>query len=555
MGTNQQAAAMILHKQTFTGMNEERINWWSHWREISDYYAPRRYPWLSSQKEQRTANRRNRKLLDSVSTIAIRTLASGMMDGITSPARPWFSLRIPGFTPEEMSHEAKVWLQEVERRMFLVISESNFYNTMANLYFNWCLFGTAAVMIYSDFEDVIRLYNYAVGEFFISQDNKQRVRRFARRYTWMVHQIVDEFGIDNVTETTANAYRVGGARLYDTVDMRHIVEPNDPKDGLLTSSAPYREVYYEASASDGNYNRVSPFFTWPAVTPRWELYGNDSYGTSPAFDALPDVQQLQELLRKKTIGLDKQMSPPMIVDQQLRNRPVALQANGVTYAATANSNFGAKPAMQVVTPLQEITNDVIDLRTRIRETCFNDLFNLFSTQDKVQSATHTDAVREERLIHLGPVYQRFEGEVLDPTLQRIYGIMLDQDLLPEPPEELDGARIDVQYVSVLSDAQRAVGSVSIERFLAFAGEVAGVYPETRNVPNAEELLRQYGEQIGIKAAGLNSRETTAELNTAEAEAQQAQQTAELGATVAQGAKNLSDTDVGGGQNALAAVLG
>ena len=86
-------AAMTLHNQTFSGMDKERNSWFTHWREIADYYSPRKYPWLMSQKESRTANRRNRKLLDSVSTRAIRTLASGMMDGITSPARPWFGSR------------------------------------------------------------------------------------------------------------------------------------------------------------------------------------------------------------------------------------------------------------------------------------------------------------------------------------------------------------------------------------------------------------------------------------------------------------------------------
>lgn len=547
--------AMNLHNQTFTGMNKERESWFIHWREVSDYYSPRKYPWLMSQKESKTANRRNRKLLDSVSTRAIRTLASGMMDGITSPARPWFSLRIPGFTEDTMSHAAKVWLQEVERRMLMVLSESNFYNVIANLYFNWACFGTAAMMVYEDFDDVVRFYNYAVGEFFISQDNTQRVNRLARRFTWQVHQVVAEFGIDNVSEHVASLHKSGGAQLYQEIDMRHIVEPNNSDDGLLEVNAPYREVYFEAAATDGKYSRISPFYTWPIVAPRWEVFGNDSYGTSPAFDALPDVQQLQELIREKTIGLAKQISPALIVDQQLRNRPTALQANGITYAATANGNFGAKVAYKIDTPMQEIANDVTDLRASIRETCFNDLFNMFSQLETVRSATEIDARREEKLVHLGPVYQRFEGEVLDPTLKRVYAIAFDKGIFPEPPEELDGAQIDVQYVSVLSDAQRAVGTVSIERFLAFAGEMAGVYPEIRSVPNADELIREYAEAIGVKPVGLNSRARSAEIQQQQAEALALQEQAELGKTVSEGAKNLSDTDVGGGQNALSALLG
>jgi len=554
-GTLREAEAMRRHKSQILGMDEERTYWFNHWREISDYFSPRRYPWLMSQKEQRTPNRRNRKLLDSTSTDAINTLASGMMDGITSPARPWFSLRIPGFDADTLTHASKIWLEEVERRMFLILGESNFYNVIANLYFNWACFGTGAMMIYEDFDEVVRFYNYAVGEFFITQDSAGRVNRLARRFTWQVHQVVEEFGIDNVTQNVRNMHNAGNNQLYTNIDMRHIVEPNNPEDGLLKADAPWREVYYEAAADSGFYSRVAPFDSWPVVAPRWELYGNDSYGTSPAFNALPDVQQLQQLIREKTIGLAKQLSPPLIVDQQLQNRPTALQANGITYAPTANGNFGAKEAYKITVPLQEISNDVLDLRQRIRQTCFNDLFNMFMHMDKVRSATEIDARREEKLVHLGPVFQRFSGEVLDPTLKRVYSIMLEKDLLPEAPAELDGASIDVQYVSVLSDAQRAVGSVAIERFLAFTGELAGVYPEIRSVPNPEELVREYGEAIGVKASGVNSRADAAAQREAEEEAAAMQQQAELGKTVSEGARNLSQTDVGGGQNALQAVLG
>ena len=129
--SNPQMESLRKHKRILAAMDTERQYWFSHWRTISDYFLPRRYPWLMSQKEVRTADRRNSKLLDSTSTIAVRTLASGMMNGITSPARPWFRLRFAGFAPESLTPVAKKYLEECERRMYTVLSESNFYNSMA----------------------------------------------------------------------------------------------------------------------------------------------------------------------------------------------------------------------------------------------------------------------------------------------------------------------------------------------------------------------------------------------------------------------------------------
>ena len=88
-----------LHNQKkglLIGLRTDRLPWWKYWREISDYLLPRRYVWLLTNNEYRVANVRNSKILDATGTTAARILASGMMNGVTSPARPWFRLRVPG---------------------------------------------------------------------------------------------------------------------------------------------------------------------------------------------------------------------------------------------------------------------------------------------------------------------------------------------------------------------------------------------------------------------------------------------------------------------------
>lgn len=546
-----------LHKKMraqMIAMDDERSYWFTHWRDISEYFLPRRYPWLRTQKEVRTTDHRNRKLLDSTSTLAIRTLASGMMSGITSPARPWFRLRVTGFTEATMSDAAKLWLEEVEYRLATLMAESNLYNALAVLYLEWCAFGTASMAIYEDFTDVFRCYNFPLGEFYISMDSSQRVNRHARRYVRTVEQCVDAWGEESMSDQTRKLYTQGGASRYVQIELVSVVETNE-QDGVLNTNAPFRELVWEVGAKDGSILEATPLYEWPCVTPRWELIGNDSYGVSPAMDCLGDVQSLQQLLLERANGLAKQVKPPLIVDQQLKNRPKALGAGGITYAATANQNFGARPAYQVQLPYGELRLDADQLRQHIRETCKNDLFNMISQLDSVRSATEIDARREEKLIHLGPVFERFSNEGLDPLLRRIYGIADRAGLLPPAPEELAGLDIDIQYISILSDAQRSAGTLSIERYLQAVGQATGVWPEARNIPNVEELMRDYAEGIGIKPSGLNSREAVAAAKEAEnAQAQMAQQAA-VGSQLASGAKVLSEADVGGGMNALQALMG
>jgi hypothetical protein len=545
------------HKRILHAMDKERQPWFSHWREVADYFLPRRYPYLMTKREQSTAaTQRNRKLLNSTTTLAVRTLASGMMNGITSPARPWFRLRISGVPDSELSKAAKGWLKEVERRMLVILAESNFYNSMAVMYLEWCTFGTAAMVIYEDFRDVVRCYNFALGEFFISQDNTQRVNRLGRHVNMTVEQLAAEFGEESLCTNTRNSFRRGGEHLLQWHPVAHIIEENDPDDGLLPgNNAPYREVYWEiAGGEDGKYLAVRPLYEWPAVVPRWELHSQDSYGTSPAMDALGDAIELQQTVLDMAQGRANEVRPALLVDSMLRNRPKALGAGGLTYVPGVDRP-GARRVYDAQFPFQENAAHMDTLERRIRETCHNNLFNMISQLDTVRSATEIDARREEKLVHLGPVLERFENEGLDPALSRVFRVAQRADLLPPPPEELDATSIDVQYVSVLSDAQRAVGTVSIERFLTLVGNVAGVFPEATQVPNVAELVREYAEGIGISPEGILSAEEVSEKIAAQEEAESLAATAAVGKDLAQGAQAASQVDVGGGQNAVQALLG
>ena len=537
---------------TMTGLRECRQPFWTLWRDLATYYMPKRYVWLLSDKERRLREAKNPAILDGTGTLAARVLAAGMMNGITSPSRPWFSLRVPGFS-DDPNGEARLWVDEVTRRMQMIMSETNFYNSLAILYLDLVVFGSAAMLVYEDDESVFRCYNPALGEFYFGQSSRLSVDTFARDYTMGVGQVVREFGEENVSEHVLSAWKRGGASHFGTVDICHLIEPNDGATGVPRKFR-YRETYWESKISDGRVLRQRGFNELPGVFPRWELTANDAYGTSPALDALGDVIQLQHETKRKAQGLDKMMSPPMIADVQLQHRPTALMPNGITYVA-GNNTFGMKPAYQVQMPLTELSLDIRDIRQRIQETFHNPLFNMISQLDTVRTATEIDARREEKLVLLGSVLERFQNEALDPAINRIFSIMFRNGMLPDPPEIISGQPIEVQYVSILSTAQRAVAAIPTERWVGLIGNLGQIAPEVLSIPNWSELIRNYGDSIGVPARDMRSREDIAAEMAKKAQDAEIQQGIMQAGAAAEGAKLLSETDVGGGANALQQILG
>lgn len=536
------------------GLQSERRLWEPTWRELADYYLPRRYVWLMTQATRAQKLIRNPLIVDGTGTNAARILATGMMNGITSPSRPWFKLRISGFE-DDLNSEERIWLDEVQRRMMLIMAESNFYNSLAILYLDLVIFGSAAIIIYEDRDSVIRCYNPALGEFYFGQSARLQVNTFAREFSLRAAQLEEQFGKENLSDRVKQALDLGGARLLEDVSITHLIEPNR-RDLPVSKSFPFVETYWETTAPKGKLLSARGFNEFPVIACRWELSANDVYGSSPAMDALGDVKQLQQESIEKGRSLNIMNSPPLVADIQLQNRASAFAPRGVTYiSGLTNGMVGAKPVYQIQPPIGEMTMDIRDVQARIRETFNNDLFQMISQLDTVRTATEIDARREEKLVRLGSVLERFESEGLDPSIKRVYSIMDRMGLLPEPPERIADRNIEIQYVSLLTTAQSAVAAIPTERFVQFVGSIAAGYPKAMNIPNWESLIRDYGRDIGVPSKNINPPEEVSEANAAADQAEASQMAMQEATQAAQGAELLSKTDVGGGANALQMLLG
>ena len=138
-----------LHRQYVAELEKDRYPWLQLWSDLSQNYLPQRYRWLMPDNKFQATRARRQYIINNTGTNAARTLSAGIMNGTTSPSRPWFKLRVPGMNMTDQ-RELSIWLEEVERRLLQVMAESNFYNSMAVMYLDLAVFGTAANLIYED---------------------------------------------------------------------------------------------------------------------------------------------------------------------------------------------------------------------------------------------------------------------------------------------------------------------------------------------------------------------------------------------------------------------
>lgn len=551
-----------------SGLRVNRYSWWVHARELADYFLPRRYKWLITPNQMSRGSPINQHILDSTGTLAARNLSSGMMSGTSSPTRPWFKLKV-GRIDSTQTSPTSLWLAECERLLMLIFHESNFYNAVATFYFDLVIFGTAVIIIYEDFDNVIRCYNPCFGEYYIDNDSKFRPRILYREFTLTISQCVDEFGKENCSETVQRLFDEGGSALTRELIIAHAIEPNDDgrKFGIPSSFA-YREVYWEwggstspqgGSSAPAGFLRKRGFHEQPNITVRWDLVSNDAYGRSPAMDALGDTKQLQQETKRKAQAIDKTVNPPMIADVQLKNQPASMLPGGVTYISGLMNakHSGFASVYDTKFPVGEITEDLNEVRERIKQIFYNDVFKVISqyeTRSNV-SATEIDARRAEALIMLGPVLGRIHDEGHSPIIERVFAIAARAGIFPEPPGDIAGANINIEYVSMLSTAQAAAATGGIERTLGLAGNLAAVDPAVMDNIDIDFALDKYSSLMNNDPRMIRSPKALAQIRQARQQQQQMQQKAELAEKMAAGAKTLSETETGAGRNALQEMTG
>ena len=515
-------------------LRNERESWMSHWKEISDYLLPRSGRFFVDDRNR--GDKRHNNIYDSTGTRALRVLAAGMMAGMTSPARPWFRLTTSDPQLDE-SAAVKAWLADVTRLMQMVFAKSNTYRALHSMYEELGAFGTASTIVLADYTSVIHHYPLTTGEFAMAADHRGQINTLYREFQMTVAQMVREFGRDNCSPTVQTLFDRGA--LEQWVTIMHAIEPRVDRDVTKRDdrNMAWKSVYFEHGGNEDQILRDSGFKEFPALCPRWATSGGDIYGNSPAMEALGDIKQLQHEQLRKAQGIDYKTKPPLQAPTSLKSRDVDTLPGGISFVDAAAPNGGIRSAFEVNIDLSHLLNDIQDVRERIKGGFYADLFLMLANGTNPQmTATEVAERHEEKLLMLGPVLERMHNEILDPLIEMTFSRMVEANIVPPPPDELQGMELNVEFVSMLAQAQRAIATNSVDRFVGNLGAVAGIKPEVLDKFDADRWADAYADMLGIDPELIVPGDQVALIRKQRAEAQaQAQQAAMLnqGADTAQ----------------------
>lgn len=529
-------------------MDAEYSHWKAHFQELRDNIKPTRGRF--DDEESRGSSSINKRILDSTSQMALRTLRAGLMSGITSPSRPWFRLGLRGSTADEMDFEAKEWLYEVQRRMYEVMRASNVYRMLDRTYEDLGLYGTAASMLTGDFDDVIRGYSMQVGTYRIADDGMGRIIAMHRDIKMPIRSIIEMFGKDNVSDEVRRAY--DKSDYYSTRTICHAVEKrsNGDPDALDGTRRPWSGVYWEKNGKDDEFLLIGGHRQKPILVPRWEQIEGEAWSaSSPGMVALGDARSLQVMQKEKARAIQMQHNPAMIGGPVQGAAYFKNVPGGFTAMATTDLSMGGvRPAYEVKPDINGLVMDIQDTRIRIDTAFYRDLFQMTNIALAGRSsitATEIAERHEEKLMALGPVLESLDHELLQPLIEATYAYMQEADILPPAPDSIAAQAIKVDYISLLAQAQKAIGIGALERTIGFAGTLAQLKPETLDMLDSDQMMREFSDQIGAPPGTLLSPDELTEYRNNKQKAAQQAQMAQAAEPLAGAANLLSEANLNG----------
>ena len=506
---------IVKKKDRIARLESDRWPYLLHWMELADYIIPRK---ANISDRYSAGQKMTDKLRDSTAVHANELLAAAMAGTLSNKATRWFALKC---RREELNDIKAVadWLDDSTERMYYALAQSNFYSEIHEVYLDLGGFGTGALLIDTDRSTGnLQFGAQFAGEFCIAEDGYRRVDTVYRRPKMSARQINDRW--PGKASATIQQ-RAASAEKDQRFDIVHGIFPREngrTGRGVAAEDMAFASLYFEWDT--GQILEESGYQEWPIPVPRWTKSTGETYGRGPGHTALPFAKTLNATTEQKLMAGILSIRPPLLSTQngvigKVSLRPAAINTIAPTIPGQMNP-----PLQPLITGASVRNAELLEepMQRQIHRIFFSDLLNL--PEDGKQMTAREVMIRHERMQQaLGPTLGRLENELFNPTIERVFGIMMRAGRLSPPPRELlqvmqqgDGT-IDIEYQGPLARAQRSGDTMAIERWTDWRVKMAVELQDNSllDVMDMDEAGWHSAEVTGVPSKVMRSKDQVGQI--------------------------------------------
>jgi hypothetical protein len=558
------ASRVKILKERYNKLYTEKQLWFPMYELIGEYVMTRKQ---SFQTAAQPGEFLTTLLYSSVAPNANQTMASALIGNLWPNGARSIRLQRPRNIPD--TKENKDYYDQITNIFIDVLDapETGTATALQEYMLDQGAFGISGLLVKKtgDLTDPLRVSAVNVKYFLIDENKDGFVDTIFLDYVWTARQIVQEYGLENVSPRIKEAYEQHD--VSTTFKIVQLIEPrvNAPLRPRRNTEYPYTSFHFEFQSE--KVLRNTGYLNPPLIVTRFLKALGEKQGRSPAMFAMPAILRLNVVWELLMRAGEKKLDPPLYLldngalgGDTLDTSPRALNVFNV-------SGMGERsPVGQLfdVGNLQDIYPIAEGLVNDISKAFYIDRLMDLNNETKMTlgEAQIRDRMRGEGL---NSVFKRQETEAFSPFVSTSFNMLLEEGLLgvirgSEAEKKISRAGLvplyipvdvanamargqkvyTIKYISPASRVMRTEELQGVVQALDIILGAAPAFPEMADNYDPDKLVKKLNELSGVDEEILRDmktvsaiREVRAKMQQENMQVQQAQIGADVGMKVAQ----------------------
>ena len=557
---------------------DERAPWNNQFEILAEYVYQRKMGFQSETSPGAFKN--DGSINDSTASRALQAMTSAVMGSLWKTGGRTFRLKQPEYISQSDTH--KKYYEAINKAIskYMETEKAGFELAFQETLNEEAAFGTGAFGVFQgDYVTPLIFKCWSLQSLRIAQSKDEFVDTLYFDEKPTVEQVVNTYGLDKVSEATAKKYKEEKSRL-DKVLICIAIEPRtteDKKDAPQAGNKAMPFASYHFEVDNKHMLKESGYTELPSKVSRWYRLANETYGRSPAMDALPAICQLNALKEAYTVGVEKKVEPPLFTldDGSLGASTVDTSAGGLS-VFNMSGRMNGQPPIGVIFDVGELQSVVVAIegfRTEIMQHFLID--KLYDLNNKTRMTLGEAEIRYDiRSDALSSVYSRIFNEQLTPAIERSVNILFEMGLMgvseedvtrqkmllmngidpiiipPEVQEAIVAGKnlYDIEYISPAAQLLRASEKAGVTETINGILALTNVNPEAFEYLDVAQAIEAIRDLSGAPSKILLAVETAKANIQSKRQAQAEAMEVEKARVGAEAAKNVA----GAGKDAAAA---
>lgn len=433
-------------------LEQRRSVWEREWEEITPYVNPRRSFFQNDYSTDEEGKPVAEDVYDSTAIDDSTTMRDGLVGYNVGPRIRWCAL---GLSQPELIDlpYVKDWLEDCEKILYMIWSNSNFYSAAAEMIMDAVSIGTATMLVEDPIRPMTLVYDCRHPKETYIDDYRGEVNLWMRKVWMKGRDLISRYGVEALGGEDGRLYKSAlKAPFKRDFLIRQFIHPRD--EAFVDSYNPLNRPWVSIEIAQDTKQIIweDGFYESPAMTWRWEKNADETYGRSPALKAKSEILRLNEIGRTMLEKVQLDVEPPLSVPEELEGRERMIPF-GSNYYRRDNREI---KAIQLGGSYPIAIDWVDRLEQRIHNHFHADLFKMLTQATRQMTAREINERMGEKVALLSAPLTGQNNEMLAPAVKRTFHLAMRNGWLPLPPPALAkmNVQIDVEFVGPLAQAQQ-----------------------------------------------------------------------------------------------------